>query len=200
MTLHNVRDPDNFGHIHRVYGRMSNSAILWQRSHSKNANFSDADAAKVRPICKACAYREQRQTGTDSNRVHRPLSIVPGQSFSINAFSCTHHSIRGFKYRDLMRDNASQMIYCNFTKSRAAEDMVKSFTLLWNLNPTWRVFDHTNPDPLNLRNIRMDQETRYRSDTMLRFIADHGYKIELTPPRDKYVGGIAERMVGIVTA
>ena len=80
------------------------------------------------------------------------------------------------------------------TKSRAAEDMVKSFTLLWNLNPTWRVSDHTRPDPLNPRYTRMDPET------MLRFMADHGYKIEVSPPRDKHGGGIAERMVGIVTA
>ena len=168
MALHNVRDPDNFAHIHRVCGHMSNSAILWHRSHSKDANFSDADAAKVRPICKACTYGEQRQTGTDSNRVHRPLPILPGQSFSIDAFSCTHRFIRGFKYCDLMRDNALQMIYCNFTKSRAAEDMVKSFTLLWKLNFTWRVFDHARPDPLNPQYIRMDPETGYRSDTMLR--------------------------------
>ena len=60
MGLHDVRDPDNFAHIHRVCGHISNSAILWHRSHSKNANFSDADAAKVRPICKACAYGEQK--------------------------------------------------------------------------------------------------------------------------------------------
>ena len=46
----------------------------------------------------------------------------------------------------------------------------------------------------------MDPETGYRSDTMLRYMADHGYKIELTPPRDKHEGGIAERMVYIVTA
>ena len=46
----------------------------------------------------------------------------------------------------------------------------------------------------------MDPETGYRSDTMLRFMADHGYQIELTPSRDKHAGGIAERMVGIVTA
>ena len=35
---------------------------------------------------------------------------------------------------------------------------------------------------------------------MLRFMADHGYKIELTPLRDKQTGGLAERMVHIVTA
>ena len=99
-----------------------------------------------------------------------------------------------------MRDNASQMIYCNFTKSRAAEDMIKSFTLLWNLNSTWRVFDNARPDPLNPRYIRMDPETGYRLNTMLRFMADHGYQIKLTPPRDKHARGIAERMVGIVMA
>ena len=142
MALHNVRNSDNFAHIHRVCGHMSNSAILRHYSHSKNVNFSDADAAK---------YGEQRQIGTDFHQVHKPLPTVPGQNFSIDAFSCTHRSIRGFKYYDLMRDNASQMIYCNFTKSRAAEDMVKSFTLLWNLNPAWRVFNHARPDPLNPR-------------------------------------------------
>ena len=99
-----------------------------------------------------------------------------------------------------MKDNASQMIYCNFTKSRTAEDMVKSFTLLWNLNPAWRVFDHARPDPLNPRYIRMNPETGYRSNTMLRFMADHRYQIELTPRRDKHAVGIAERTVGIITA
>ena len=78
--------------------------------------------------------------------------------------------------------------------------MVKSFTLLWNLNPAWRVFDHARPDPLNPRYIRMNPETGYRSNTMLRFMADHRYQIELTPRRDKHAVGIAERTVGIITA
>ena len=59
-------------------------------------------------------------------------------------------------------------------------------------NPTWRVFDHARPDPLNPRYKRMDPETGYRSDSTLRFMADHGYKIELTPPHDKHAGGIAD--------
>ena len=41
-----------------------------------------------------------------------------------------------------MRDGASQMIYCNFTKSRGAEDIVNEFMKLWDLNPKWKVFDH----------------------------------------------------------
>ena len=37
-------------------------------------------------------------------------------------------SIRGYKYCDLMRDNASQMIYCNFTKNRTADEIIRSLT------------------------------------------------------------------------
>ena len=45
-----------------------------------------------------------------------------------------------------MRDGASQMICCNFTKSRGAEDIVKAFTKLRDLNPNWKVFDHRETD------------------------------------------------------
>ena len=107
IALQNVRDLTTY----RIYGHMSNSAIPWHHSHFKNAYFLDADAAKVRSIRKACAYGKQRQTGTDSNQVHRLLPTVQEQSFSIDDFTCTHHSIRGYKYCDVMRDNAMQMIY-----------------------------------------------------------------------------------------
>ena len=46
----------------------------------------------------------------------------------------------------------------------------------------------------------MDLETSYKSAYVLSFIAERGYQIESTPPRDKHAGGIAERMVGLVTA
>ena len=46
----------------------------------------------------------------------------------------------------------------------------------------------------------MDPEKSYQSDTVPFFICAMGYKIERTPPRDKYAGGIAECMVGVVTA
>ena len=34
--------------------------IKWHREHSKNAKFSDGDAARVQPLCKACIYRKDR--------------------------------------------------------------------------------------------------------------------------------------------
>ena len=85
--------------------------IKWHRENIKNAKFSDADAKKVRPLCKACVYGEDRQTSTDRHRIHRPLPTVEGQCFAVDAFACGHTSHRGFKYCDVMRDGASQMIF-----------------------------------------------------------------------------------------
>ena len=200
MALHSVREVDNFSHIHRVCGHMSEPYIKWHREHSKNAKFSDGDAARVRPLCKACIYGEDRQTATDRHCIHRPLPTVPGQCFLIEAFACGHTSQRGYKYCDLMRDGASQMMYCNFTKNREADEIVRSFTRLWDLHPIWRVFDHKIPDKLNPRFIRIDSETSDKSANILSFLAERGYQIKFTPPRDKHAGGIAERMVGLVTA
>ena len=200
MALHSVRIADNFTHIHKVCGHMSPSFIKWHREHSKNAHFTDADMTKVRPICKACVYGESRQTGTDQHRIHRPLPTRAGQCFYVDAFTCGHRSACGYKYCDLMRDGASQMIYCNFTKSRSSEEVIRAFTTLWNSNPTWAVYDAANPDPLNPRFIRMDSEAAYTSEDVLEFVAQRGYKIEFTAPRDKHAGGIAERMVGLVTS
>ena len=99
----------------------------------------------------------------------------------------------------MMRDGASQMIFCNFTKSRGAEEIVNAFTKLWNLNPNWKVFDHRQTDHLNPRFVRMDSETSYKSAEIRTFFSDIGYKIEHTPPRDKHAGSIAERTVGLST-
>ena len=81
-----------FSHIHRVCGHMFDTYIKWQRENSKNAKFSDADAKKVRPLCKACVYGEDRQTSTDRHRVHRPLPTIAGQCFVVDAFASGHTS------------------------------------------------------------------------------------------------------------
>ena len=98
-----------------------------------------------------------------------------------------------------MRDGASQMILCNFTKSRGAKEIVNAFTKLWNLNPTWKVYDHRQTDHLNPRFVRMDSETPYKSAEIRTFFSDIGYKSKHTPSRDKHAGGIAERTVGLLT-
>ena len=90
MALHSVRRQDMFSHIHRVCGHMSDAYIKWHRENSKNAKFSDTDAKKVRPLCKACVYGENRQTSTDRHRIHRPLPTIEGQCFAVDAFACGH--------------------------------------------------------------------------------------------------------------
>ena len=165
-----------FSHIHRVCGHMSDPYIKFShvRENSKNAKFTDADAKKVRPLCKACVYGEDRQTSTDRHRIHRPLPTVQGQCFPVDAFACGNISHRGYKYCDVMRDGASQMIHCNFTKSRGAEDIVQAFMKLWDLNLPWNVFDHRQSDHKNPRFIRMDSETSYKSAEIRTYVSDIG--------------------------
>ena len=78
---------------------------------------------KTLTLLRSDPYAKLVHTGTDQHRVHRPMATIPGQCFSIGAFTCKHVSIRGYKYCDLMRDNASQMIYCDFIKNRTAGEI-----------------------------------------------------------------------------
>ena len=164
MALHSVHVKDNYAHIHNVLGHMSREHILWHREFSKNAHFTDATANILRPICTVCAYGESRQTGTDHHQGHRPLPTQPGQCFVIDAFSSTTTSVRGYRYCDLMRDGASQMIYTNFTETRSADDITSALERTWDLNPDWRIYDPHKPDVFNPRFIRMDPEQAYKSE------------------------------------
>ena len=155
---------------------------------------------KTRPICKACIYGESRQISTDHHKIHRPLPTRAGQCFYVDPFTCSHRSSCGCNYCNLMRDGASQMIYCNFTRNRSADKVIKSLTKLWNLNLSWLVYDAANPDPLNPRFIRLDSESAYTSGDFLKFVAQRGYKIEFTATMDEHAGGLAQRMVGQITS
>ena len=152
---------------------MFDTYIKWHGENSKNAMFSDAGAKEVRPLYTASVYDEDRQTSTDSHRIQRPLPIIEGHCFVVDAFACGHRSHRGFKYCDVIRDGASQYI-----KSRGAEEMVNAFTKLWDLNPPWKVFDNRQKDHLNPRFFRIDSETSYKSAEIRTFFSDIGYKIE----------------------
>ena len=76
------------------------------------------------------------------------------------------------------------MIYCNFTKSRSSEEVIRALTTLWNSNPTWAVYDAANLDPLNPRFIRMDSEAAYTSEEFmytLNLLRNEGTKSSLRP-------------------
>ena len=103
------------------------------------------------------AYMEK----TDKHRPTDTVYIGHYQQYKGNALRWMRLHVG--TYCDVMRDGASQMIYCNFTKSQGAEDIVQAFTKLWNLNPSWKVFDHRQPHHKNPRFIRMDSETSYKS-------------------------------------
>ena len=143
---------------------------------------TDVEANLLRPLCKICIYGESRQTGTEPHRDHRPRPKLGGQCFSIDAFACAHTSARGYNHCDLQGDLGSQMIYCNFTRSRSAPEVVAALTRTWNLNPTWLIYDSTIPGSSNTRFIRMDPESAYKSEVVLRFAAERGYKSSTLHP------------------
>ena len=128
MALYSVRERDMFSHIHRVCGHMSATYIKSHRENSNNAEF--ADAKKVRALCKACVYGEDRQISPKRHRIHRSLLTIEGQYFVVDAFACGHTSHRGFRHCNVMKDGASQVIFCDFTKRRGAEEMVNALTKL----------------------------------------------------------------------
>ena len=179
---------------------MSKKHILWHRANSKNANFTEAEANLLRPISRSCIYGESRQTGTDPHWEHRPRPTLAGRCFTIGAFACAYPSARGIHYCDLQRNFGSYMIYCNYTKSRSAPEVVAPLSRTWNLNPTRLIYDSTIQGSSNARFIRVDPESAYKSEAVLRFAAECGYKIERTTSRDKHAGGVAERMVDLVTS
>ena len=53
---------------------------------------------------------------------------------------------------------------------------------------------------LNQRFVSVDSETSYKSANALNFLAERGYQIEFTPPRNMHNEDITERMVGLVRA
>ena len=143
-------------------------------------------------------YSQVRQAPIIIKSIDLPTRA--SQSFYVDAFPCQHRPSCGYKYCNLMRDGASQIIYCNLTRKRSADEVIKSFTKLWNLNPSWLVYDAAYPDLLNSRFIRIDTESAYTSEDILEYTVKRGYKIVFTAPRDKHAGGIAERMVGLLTS
>ena len=49
--------------------------------------FSDGDAARVRPLCKACIYGEDRQTTTDRHRIPSFVNVGSLMTPSAVAFN-----------------------------------------------------------------------------------------------------------------
>ena len=181
-----------YDHIHHVTGHPGQRGMKWHKENSLNASYSDEDMKRVRGICQGCVYGSLSQTPTDHNRQHREIPLIPGQCFSLDAYTHPIISSRGNEYADL----ATRRYYPVFTSSREAKELREKSELLFLQHPE-RKF---NASRAQMRFIRLDAESNYRSADFLTFTSKLGYKLERTPVRDKHAGGVAERAVGLVSA
>jgi hypothetical protein len=188
--------PSKYDQVHRATNHPGKETMLWHRENSRNAAFTDVDAAASRPVCQCCVEATLRQTATDHRRIHRPLPTIAGQQFCMDAFSHNHKSLHGYRYCDLVTDLASRQVYPVFTKDRSAEELCERISVLFRSHPEWKDTG-SSPSP---RFIRVDPERNYLSDDFRDCMYTFGYRIEKTAPRDKHAGGVAERTVGSVTA
>ena len=133
------------------------------------------------------------QTRTDRYRQHRTKPTVPGEQFSLDAYTRTRPSYRRNLYCDLLTDLATGRIYPLFTKDRSASELVDKLSIFFVLHPSWQN-QYENVD----RFTRIDPERNYRSEAFLLVVASFGYRLERTPERDKHGNGVAERTVGVV--
>jgi hypothetical protein len=185
-----------FDHLHQVTGHSGVKGMQWHRENSLNAKYSNSDENKRRGICQGCVYGSLAPTNTDQYRQHREIPLIPGQCFSLDAYTHTRVSSRGRLYCDLFTDLATRRVYPVFTKDRSAQELCEQARMLFLQNPDW----HTNASREQARFIRLDSESNYRSVEFLAFTSSIGYNLERTPVRDKHAGGVAERTVGLISA
>ena len=185
-----------YDHIHHVTGHPGERGMKWHKQNSINANYSDSDENKYRGICKGCVFGNCSQTATDHHRQHRDIPLIPGQCFSLDAYTHSIVSSRGNLYCDIYTDLATRRHYPVFTRNRSAEELCMKTRTLFLQHPEWRMNSSTS----QVRFIRLDSESNYRSEEYLEFVSELGYKIERTPVRDKHAGGVSERAVGLISA
>ena len=140
-------------------------------------------------------YGSLHQTPTDPYRDHRPIPVIPGQCFALDAYSNSFKSTRGQNYCDIFTDLATRRHYPVFTKDRSAQELCEKTRQLFIKHPEWRNNASRNQD----RFIRLDSESSYKSIEFFTFADSIGYNLEYTPVRDKHAGGIAERAVGLIS-
>ena len=90
--------------------------MQWHREHTTGAAYTQKDAARPRPLCRACVEGTMRQTSTDHRRIHGIPSKVAGTQFCLDAYSHGNKSYRGFKYCDMFTDLNTGRVYPVFTK------------------------------------------------------------------------------------
>ena len=196
LFLAKFRPKSMYDHIHNITGHPGEKCMQWHRDNSLNGKYTDEDVKRHRGVCQGCVYGALHQTPTDPYRDHRPIPVIPGQCFALDAYTHPIESSRGHFYCDIFTDLATRRHYPVFTKDRSAQELCEKTRHLFIKHPEWEY----NRSRTQARFIRLDSESSYKSIEFLSFTNSIGYSLEYTPVRDKHAGGIAERAVGVISA
>jgi hypothetical protein len=163
------KDPSIYGHVHRVLGHPEEEGMQLHREHTTGANYTKTDAARPRPLCRACVVGTMRKTATDYRRTHRVPSEVAGSQFTLDASSHGSASYRGFRYGDIFTDITTGASYAIMTKDRNAEELCLRSGALFDSHPEWM---STGSDID--RFIRVDPELSYQSIQFMQHANKYG--------------------------
>ena len=112
-----------YDHVHMITGHPGEKGMKWHRENSLNGKYTDNDLNRNRGVCQGCVYGGAHQTPTDPYRDHRPIPLIPGQCFTLDAYTHSTRSSRGHLYCDIFTDLATRRHYPVFTKDRSAHEL-----------------------------------------------------------------------------
>ena len=112
--------------------------MKWHRDNLLNVKYTDDDVDKHRGVCQGCVYGSLHQTPTDPYRDNRPIPVIPGQCFALDAYSNSFTSTRGHYYCDIFTDLATRRHYSVFTKDRSTQELCEKTRQLFIKHPEWR--------------------------------------------------------------
>ena len=121
LFLAKFRTQTFYDHIHLITGYPGDNGMKWHRENSLNGQYTDTDVSRHRGVCQECVYGALYQTTTDP--YHRPVPIIPGQYFTLDAY--IHHtpSSRGHLCCDIFTDLATRRHYPVFIENRTAHEL-----------------------------------------------------------------------------
>jgi hypothetical protein len=169
LLVTSVKDPSIYGHVHRVLGHPEEEGMQLHREHTTGANYTKIDAARPRPLCRACVVGTMRKTATDYRRTHRVPSEVACSQFTLDASSHGSASYRGFRYGDIFTDINTGASYAIMTKDRNAEELCLRSGALFDSHSEWM---STGSDID--RFIRVDPELSYQSIQFMQHTSKYG--------------------------
>jgi hypothetical protein len=75
LLVASAQGPSIYDNVHRVLGHPGEEGMQWHRMHTTGAAYARADAAKPRPLCRACVEGTMRILDSQGGQRHNPRDL-----------------------------------------------------------------------------------------------------------------------------